>query len=588
MRNKLYLLILILLSVLNAQLSTPMFANVQTESRHILSGELGIGYSSLLTPTDLGKAMGLVGANLQVGYEWQYRHLLVHTGLEVASINSINKVNDFTLSTLYPMGLTQPMTEYFAFSNFREMASLLQINIPVMLGGIFADRYYFLAGTKIGVPVFHRSSLTSDVRTTLVDPVLIGSLGEGQEVPAHDAFASAESASSAWTASIPNVQVSAEVGVVISSFFQKNKKKNTPASRGKQQPLPRFMRVGLFCDYGVTSCGKQTLDVPAVVAAPRDITLNSYLGASSRVNSLLVGIKFAAQLQLNRPKKPEVPPTYLDVTVKGYDTQKTLASVLTIQDEKTLRETRSELRNGTYHKKTKMGSFRVVASATNYLPDTLFYSVSEQEDHQRLAFNLRPTPVLHFMARDTKTHAAMAVAVQFVNVSNEQVVATVRTDSLSGQGSVRLPVGGTYRVHIQASDYFAYTATLAHIGGNEIFEMEPIIKKRAIVLHNLFFATNETTILPESEAGLQDLYDLLNENPEIRIRITGHTDNVGSDEANQILSEGRANSVRQAIIERGIESSRIEAEGKGKTMPVAPNDTEEGRAKNRRVEFVVL
>ena len=107
-------------------------------------------------------------------------------------------------------------------------------------------------------------------------------------------------------------------------------------------------------------------------------------------------------------------------------------------------------------------------------------------------------------------------------------------------------------------------------------------------MHNLFFATNETKILPQSEAGLQDLFTLLNENPKIRIRITGHTDNVGNDRDNQILSEGRAQSIRQEMIDRGISPTRIEAEGKGETMPIDTNDTEEGRQNNRRVEFVVL
>ena len=81
---------------------------------------------------------------------------------------------------------------------------------------------------------------------------------------------------------------------------------------------------------------------------------------------------------------------------------------------------------------------------------------------------------------------------------------------------------------------------------------------------------------------------MLLENPAIRIRIVGHTDDVGSDRDNQILSEGRANSVRQAMIDRGIDATRIEFEGHGEKEPVATNKTEEGRAKNRRVEFMVL
>ena len=106
-------------------------------------------------------------------------------------------------------------------------------------------------------------------------------------------------------------------------------------------------------------------------------------------------------------------------------------------------------------------------------------------------------------------------------------------------------------------------------------------------IENLFFATNKTYILPQSEQAMSDLAHFLLENPTVTIRITGHTDNVGSDMANQILSEGRANSVRNDLIQRGVAAERITAEGKGEKEPVADNDTEEGRQLNRRVEFTI-
>ena len=109
-----------------------------------------------------------------------------------------------------------------------------------------------------------------------------------------------------------------------------------------------------------------------------------------------------------------------------------------------------------------------------------------------------------------------------------------------------------------------------------------------MVLHNLFFATNKTYILPESEDALNDLAAFLTNHSTVAIRITGHTDAVGSEEANQRLSEGRANAVRDELIKRGIDPTRIEAEGKGENEPIADNATEEGRAKNRRVEFTII
>ena len=80
----------------------------------------------------------------------------------------------------------------------------------------------------------------------------------------------------------------------------------------------------------------------------------------------------------------------------------------------------------------------------------------------------------------------------------------------------------------------------------------------------------------------------MSEHTEVYVRITGHTDNVGTERDNQRLSEGRANAVRNELIKRGIASERIEAEGKGESEPIADNTTEEGRAQNRRTEFTII
>jgi outer membrane protein OmpA-like peptidoglycan-associated protein len=146
----------------------------------------------------------------------------------------------------------------------------------------------------------------------------------------------------------------------------------------------------------------------------------------------------------------------------------------------------------------------------------------------------------------------------------------------------------TYRLHVTAPDFFTIDKLIMDLSATDTIDLQPIEKQKAIVLNNLYFASFQTTILPESEAALQQLYEMLAGNPELRIRIVGHTDDVGTDEDNQVLSEGRAKSVRQAMIDRGIDPARIEAEGRGEKEPVVPNTSDENRAKNRRVEFVIL
>jgi outer membrane protein OmpA-like peptidoglycan-associated protein len=80
----------------------------------------------------------------------------------------------------------------------------------------------------------------------------------------------------------------------------------------------------------------------------------------------------------------------------------------------------------------------------------------------------------------------------------------------------------------------------------------------------------------------------LDENPKMRIRLNGHTDNEGADADNMTLSDRRAVAVRQYLIDKGIVAERLEAKGFGETMPIATNDSPEGRQQNRRTEFVVL
>jgi outer membrane protein OmpA-like peptidoglycan-associated protein len=84
------------------------------------------------------------------------------------------------------------------------------------------------------------------------------------------------------------------------------------------------------------------------------------------------------------------------------------------------------------------------------------------------------------------------------------------------------------------------------------------------------------------------LVALLKGNPEKKIEIGGHTDNVGSDEANLTLSNNRAQSVVDYLIKKGIATTRLTAKGYGETLPIATNDTDAGRAKNRRTEFKVI
>jgi outer membrane protein OmpA-like peptidoglycan-associated protein len=109
---------------------------------------------------------------------------------------------------------------------------------------------------------------------------------------------------------------------------------------------------------------------------------------------------------------------------------------------------------------------------------------------------------------------------------------------------------------------------------------------KPIVLEGLVFEFNSARIRPQSEPVLESAYNIMTENPHIEVEIHGHTDNIGKASYNLKLSQARANSVRQWLVDRGVAPARITTKGFGFVRPIAPNDTEEGRQKNRRIEFV--
>jgi len=519
--------------------ATSLFADVKTESLHFVTTELGLGYSALLNKSTLGTSSGLVGGNLQVGYEWRYRKLLVHTGVEFGLVNDLATVKPFQLKTAYTVGLPQGqyMTEYFDFQSFKETQLMGQVNIPVEIGAVFSDKYYFLAGAKLGLPILHSAITKSTVKTWLVDPMLIGELNN---VPVHDAYTSNEKINYKWPAQLINAQVSAEVGLFLNPFFEKpvkgkgkgkgsNRSKTGPTaqrsnSRAVQQAKPILFRVGLFADYGITSCAKTSDETKSIasVSQPREITMNGYFDASHvAAHSLLVGAKFAVLFQMNMPKPPAKPlPSYFDIYIADAKTKQPIPASLSVYEHAKKKTVVKEARNGHIKYRAKDGDYTFTASNEQYFPASKDATMEGDGVTETVQIALEPKPV---------------------------------------------PV----------------------VIDTPIIEI-PIKVGAKVVLHNLFFATNKTQILPESEPALNELATFMENHPALTIRITGHTDNVGSDRDNQILSEGRAKAVRDELIKRGVAAERIEAEGKGESEPIADNETEEGRAKNRRVEFTIL
>lgn len=120
----------------------------------------------------------------------------------------------------------------------------------------------------------------------------------------------------------------------------------------------------------------------------------------------------------------------------------------------------------------------------------------------------------------------------------------------------------------------------------EASEMFEAINKDGFIALYINFETGKSDIKSESQPIVDQIVEMLKQNPDLKISVEGHTDNVGSDKSNQSLSENRAKSLMNALISGGIDKSRLSSKGWGATKPIEDNSTEEGRFENRRVEIV--
>ncbi len=177
---------------------------------------------------------------------------------------------------------------------------------------------------------------------------------------------------------------------------------------------------------------------------------------------------------------------------------------------------------------------------------------------------------------------------------------TSYTETTDNEGKIKLTIDeNEYSLTIQKEGFLKVSEKLNYIKINPTESNQlPIWKARytmnslkvgdSFQLENIEFQRGKYTLLEESYPELNHLVDLLNEHPNMKIRVEGHTDNQGSSRLNKILSEQRVESVRDYLIEKGIKPKRIDGIGYGGTRPIADNRDPELRRKNRRVEIVIL
>ncbi|MFI5135733.1 MAG: OmpA family protein, partial [Chitinophagales bacterium] len=204
------------------------------------------------------------------------------------------------------------------------------------------------------------------------------------------------------------------------------------------------------------------------------------------------------------------------------------------------------------------------------------------------------TTFLKGIVTDAETSTPVAAEVDLIDLETGNVIGESHADPVDGSYLVSIPNGKDYALNASAKGYLFYSEnfSLKNHPAEKPFllnvEMKPITAGASMILHNIFFETDSYVLKDESKVELNKLVDLLNQNPSLKILIGGHTDNQGSDQHNQTLSENRAKAVYDYLISNGITASRLSYKGFGETKPIATNDTDEGRAQNRRTEFTVV
>jgi outer membrane protein OmpA-like peptidoglycan-associated protein len=237
--------------------------------------------------------------------------------------------------------------------------------------------------------------------------------------------------------------------------------------------------------------------------------------------------------------------------------------------------------------KVETGVYTLTATAGKHIPATITLAVEENK-LATATFKLSPTEVAVAVTgkvSDKKTGDGLAATVTFPEAGN----VVFNTDPATGIYKAQL-MAGSYTVIVEAKDYLKQTlAMVVEKDKPTIKNFELVKEGMAITLRGIYFNTAKATIKPESRPALEDASKILKDNPDIRVEIQGHTDSQGSDAYNLTLSDQRAYSVVNYLIQNfGIDAKRLVAKGYGEARPVADNGTAEGRALNRRVEFVIL
>ncbi len=210
----------------------------------------------------------------------------------------------------------------------------------------------------------------------------------------------------------------------------------------------------------------------------------------------------------------------------------------------------------------------------------------------------KPDPVILVSGNvyNKKTGDPLSASLVYETLPDGNIAGNGVSNAIDGAFKIVLPYDQNYSIRASADKFFAISEnlnldSLVKEGYKEIHKdlyLVPIEIGQVVRLNNVFFDFDKWDLRPESFVELDRVVKLLKENPSIEIEMSAHTDSYGSDQYNFTLSDNRARSVREYILSKGIPEIRITSQGYGESKPVVPNDSDENRQLNRRVEFKIM
>ena len=202
--------------------------------------------------------------------------------------------------------------------------------------------------------------------------------------------------------------------------------------------------------------------------------------------------------------------------------------------------------------------------------------------------------LLKGIVKDIKTKKPICSNITITNNATNKVIGTYKSNCKTGEFLVSLPSNINYGISVDHKGYLFFSdhvflpSSKGYKKVTKSVNLTPLASGAKVVLQNIFFDVGKYELKPTSYAELNRVYGLLKKYPNLKIEISGHTDNIGNNDANVKLSKYRAFAVTTYLKQKGISANRLTAKGYGSSKPLASNESETGRAKNRRTEFKII